>query len=188
MSLPGDEPPFSGDDADIDDGDESGSVEMVAEDAPEAEEGDVAAALDETPSADTAAPAISDPLEAEVPAPAGFDGSGASDMAEFYGAQDRADDGGVPDYSHAVAGWEDFLDDDGTSSEASTSSNEDKEGLSEVPADYVAENISDPEAGSIHDLIDRVKTEVDGEDNAGDAAAADQMGEDDDDSGKAAAQ
>ncbi len=188
MSLPGDEPPFSGDDADIDHDEESESAEVVAEDVPEAEEGDAALALDETPSADTAAPAISDPLAAEEPAQAGSDGSGASDMAEFYGAQDRADEGGVPEYSHAVAGWEDFLDDDGMSAEASTSSNEDKETLTEVSADYVAENISDPEAGSIHDLIDRVKTEVDGEDDAGDAAATDQSGEDDDNGDKAAAQ
>lgn len=186
MSQPSDEPPFSGEDADFDHGDDSGSDELVAEEtvvadeAPEAEEDDMPVAVD-------AAPDVA--LDVAEPAPVDSAGDVTSDMAEFYGADDRADGDAVPAYSHAVAGWEDFLDDDGIAPEASVSPDESQSALSEVSDDFVGEDAGDPEAGSIHELIDRVKTVVDGEDDAPDAEAGaddDKPDEGDDDGDKAA--
>lgn len=195
MPLPGDEPPFSGEDADLDHDD----GEMAAEEPVMAEEDDMPATADETPAVEAHAGAEAEAPETNESTDAGetgHDGSGqsgsdgdvASDMAEFFGADGRADDDSVPDYSHAVAGWEDFLDEDA----APASPVAEKEPLSEVSEDYVAEDAGDPEAGSIHDLIDRVKTVVDEDGDAdqtlghdaGDASG----GEDDEDGGKAAAQ
>jgi hypothetical protein len=151
--------------------------------------------------ADTDAAASTETQDAAEPMPAGLESDDESDMAKFYGSGDQADGDAVPAYSHAVAGWEDFLEDDGILPEAPAFSDDANPAPSEVSDDFVAEEADDPEAGSIHDLIDRVKTAVDGEDEdaeadddqtlsqeSGDGSADDEPGEDDDDGGKAAAQ
>ena len=169
--------------------------------------------------------------DAGVPAQASLDRTVASEIADFFGAEDQGGDEIVPAYADAVAGWEDFLEDGEPSPEAAMSELTDAEPAPEAPADMtmdatqdeapeavganeslfdeapetvganeslfdevvedeepnageatdepeVAEDSGDPDAGSIHDLLGRVKTEIEGDDQDLDA----------DDSGKTAAQ
>ena len=108
--------------------------------------------------------------EAEDAAAPASDDSGklsASEIADFFGADSTETGEDLPAYAHPAAGWDDFLNEDMPADEASAESSE--------PA---AES-GDPDAGSIKDLLDRVKTEVGGEgddpelddDSNGDTAA-----------------
>ena len=118
-------------------------------------EEEYAAADDPEPVADDA-----DADEAEVAASQASETGSAAEIADFFGA----DGGGsgdeiLPAYAHPAGDWEDFLNEDTPSAEGAAAS-------------------EDPEAGSIRDLMDRVKTEVEGDaddaedDTNGGAAAA----------------
>lgn len=146
----------------------------VADSVPVDDPGALEGAVVEEPEAKVAVPAPSFPLGEMMKPPgkkpadseaavqinpsAGSAGLG-SDMAAYYGEEGQAEDDSVPTYSHAVAGWEDFLDDD----EGQAATTGDNEPL--AAAGHVAGGPADHEAGSIHDLIGRVKTVVDAEDS-----------------------
>ena len=96
----------------------------------------------------------------------------ASEIADFFGADTPEPGEELPTYAHPVAGWDDFLDDDTPVGETASE-----------PAPEAVEQddeAGDADAGSIRDLLDRVKTEVGGEsdddtledDNNGGTAAA----------------
>ena len=91
----------------------------------------------------------------------------ASEIADFFGADSAETGEDLPAYAHPAAGWDDFLNEDMPADEASAEASE------------PAADSDDPDAGSIKDLLDRVKTEVGGEideselddDSNGDTAA-----------------
>lgn len=84
----------------------------------------------------------------------------ASEIADFFGAESPDPGEDMPAYAHPAAGWDDFLDDDTPVGEVAVGSTPE---TAEQTADA-----GDPDAGSIRDLLDRVKTEVggDGDDGA----------------------
>ena len=95
--------------------------------------------------------------ETETPAAAASETVAASEIADFYGAESsEVSDEILPVYAHPAGDWDDFLNEDTPPAEAS---GEPAEG---------AEASADPEAGSIRDLMDRVKSEVEGDADDGD--------------------
>ncbi len=80
----------------------------------------------------------------------------------------------IPDYAHMAGGWDEFLDDDSATETAAAAG---PESVLDVPADSGsasdvggsifddAEDGDDGDAGSIRELLDRVKTEVGGDDD-----------------------
>ena len=116
--------------------------------------------------ADEIAPAA-ETADLEIPEPNSSTGT-TSDLAEFYGAESVSNEEIIPDYAHMAGGWDEFLDDDSaTDTEAaldapaeSTSASDDGGSIFDDAADS-----DGADAGSIKDLLDRVKTEVGGDDD-----------------------
>ncbi len=117
--------------------------------------------------AETAEDAVAE--AGDAPAPEATETVAASEIADFYGAEaGEVSDEILPAYAHPAGDWDDFLNEDTPPAEASGETAE------------TAETSGDPEAGSIRDLMDRVKSEVEGD-------AGDDDVEDDTNGGAAAA-
>ena len=111
---------------------------------------------EEAPEAESASDAVAE--ETDDPAPAASETVAASEIADFYGAESgEGNDEILPVYAHPAGDWDDFLNEDTPPAEAS--------GETAEPA----ESSGDPEAGSIRDLMDRVKSEVEGDTGDDDA-------------------
>ena len=88
--------------------------------------------------------------------------SAAAEIADFYGAETGDDD--LPLYAHPAGEWDDFLNADDASA-ADTPAEPVSEAVSEPGGsifDESGDGAADPDAGSIRELLDRVKTEVGG--------------------------
>lgn len=118
-------------------------------------------AVTEEPHPDSGGEPAGVPSDADAAAPATV---AATEIAEFFGAGSEGGEEILPAYAHPAGDWDDFLNEDTPPGE--------------VPDGAAASG--DPDAGSIRDLMDRVKSEVEGEAGATDA-------EDDDNGGAAAA-
>ena len=119
------------------------SEEAVTADAPEAE-------VDAEPASED----IKDEGEAAADAERPPGQLSASEIADFFGAETPEPGEEMPTYAHPVAGWDDFLDDTPVGETASDPTPETAEQGDEA---------GEADAGSIRDLLDRVKTEVGGE-------------------------
>ena len=120
--------------------------------------------------ADEVAPAA-DTAGLETPEPSSSTGT-TSDLAEFYGAESVSNEEIIPDYAHMAGGWDEFLDDDSATAAATG-----PEAVLGAPAESPlvsdeggsifddAADSDDADEGSIKNLLDRVKTEVGGDDD-----------------------